>query len=695
MIMHLNHFAEVWASWMWAMAWQTAVLVAIVWALDLLVRRWLWPQVRYALWLLVLVKLLLPPGFSSPASVTQPLAELPRRVQLAAPTEKIPLAAPMAREDMPAFKDNPALPETIPSSMQNLANTPVQSEVSAPPAKTRTTAEKESHPIVFTMVTWKVYLMIGWILGVWILGGWLMIKLQDLARTARNNDPSVKPPWLDDLLNECRQRLNLKRPPAVVFTRSVRSPAVYGIVRPVLLMPADRAASIARQDAEHILLHELAHIKRGDLSVHALFMTLQIFYWFHPLLWLVRRQLQHLRELCCDATVARLLRENTPQYRQTLLETARALLAEKTEPGMGLLGLFEDANRLRTRLSWLEKNTWKHRPLQIASILAVVTVMLACVLPMAKAKNDSQTQPEKTEDTYIATLSNGITVELVGVCEHPSEGKSWWRPDGTPLEGTILKLGEITEQIPKGYCQYGFAAKIHGLEKPIFYWIIPQGQEIQFIRAVTDSSGNPVDNMAAAVAALPAEKKHTALRIGIAAKAWQTIATVKPNSAVDIGFYGKAEYTIEQPVIDPQDASGRSSIVEMTHTFPRNQYATRLVAFTKSGETVESHGTGTGGKTLNRIRYWYRVPLGQIREFQFQIRPYEYAAFENVSLRPGEKTSVQIEVEGKNQEPAVRQADWLDRWQEKANGYYDRLAEAYRAQDWQGVKAKAEQLNST
>ena len=43
------------------MLWQTAVLIAIIWMLDVLIRKWAWPQVRYALWLLVLVKLLLLP----------------------------------------------------------------------------------------------------------------------------------------------------------------------------------------------------------------------------------------------------------------------------------------------------------------------------------------------------------------------------------------------------------------------------------------------------------------------------------------------------------------------------------------------------------------------------------------------------------------------------------------------------------
>ncbi|MHC4565951.1 MAG: hypothetical protein ACYTE3_09350, partial [Planctomycetota bacterium] len=64
MIELLNGFAQSWWSWMWPMSWQVCVLVILVGAADLLLRRRAWPQVRYALWLLILVKLVVPPTFS-------------------------------------------------------------------------------------------------------------------------------------------------------------------------------------------------------------------------------------------------------------------------------------------------------------------------------------------------------------------------------------------------------------------------------------------------------------------------------------------------------------------------------------------------------------------------------------------------------------------------------------------------------
>jgi hypothetical protein len=141
-----------------------------------------------------------------------------------------------------------------------------------------------------------------------------------------------------------------------------------------------------------MLLHELAHIKRGDLWVHGFYMLLQIVYWYNPLLWLVRSQMHHLRELCCDATVARLIKDRTSEYRQTLIDMARRFLTKPTEPSLGLLGLFEDSNRLLIRLNWLKKETWRYQKMKKLTVITTIILMLAFVLPMAQAQDKPSTE---------------------------------------------------------------------------------------------------------------------------------------------------------------------------------------------------------------------------------------------------------------------------------------------------------------
>ncbi|MFC1766702.1 ankyrin repeat domain-containing protein, partial [Planctomycetota bacterium] len=214
------------------------------------------------------------------------------------------------------------------------------------------------------------------------------------------------PPWLPQLLDDTAEKLHLRQMPQVVLSSTVNCPAVLGLFRPVLLLPATSMERLSQQDVGHILLHELAHIKRRDLPVHAVCVLLQIVYWFNPLLILVRRQLQRLREMCCDATVAGILRDKTEAYSQTILRTVEWLVNGPSCHGIGLLGLIEDPHHLRVRLEWLKRKPSRHPSLRIATALILVVTMFAFILPMAKAQTSgANTKPVTLENTDRSTQS--------------------------------------------------------------------------------------------------------------------------------------------------------------------------------------------------------------------------------------------------------------------------------------------------
>ena len=69
MIEILNQIAATWWQWMGAMFWQVSLLIIVITAIDMAIRKWAWPQVRYALWLLVLLKLVIPPNWQMQTSI--------------------------------------------------------------------------------------------------------------------------------------------------------------------------------------------------------------------------------------------------------------------------------------------------------------------------------------------------------------------------------------------------------------------------------------------------------------------------------------------------------------------------------------------------------------------------------------------------------------------------------------------------
>ena len=97
-----------------------------------------------------------------------------------------------------------------------------------------------------------------------------------------------------------------------------------------------------------VLLHELAHVKRGDVSVNHAQTLLQIFYWWHPLLWLANAHIRRVREQAVDETVRVQLGSEGESYASTLLEVAKLVL-HRPLPALGFIGIVESGSALARR----------------------------------------------------------------------------------------------------------------------------------------------------------------------------------------------------------------------------------------------------------------------------------------------------------------------------------------------------------
>jgi bla regulator protein BlaR1 len=382
MIEQLNSIAQSWWNWMWPMFWQVSALIILIGAVDLLLQKRIWPQVRYAIWLLVLIKLILPPGLSLPTSIVS---------QARTKTDEI--TSQIIASKTPAKSKSVVSGSEVNAHLEDVGIKPFpESQVIMSRATNEPSMREGTDNIaesgIYIKIQWHVYVMAVWLAVVLTLSHWVTVRFRKLRKShAGAFSRTELPQWFELLLSETVKKLGLRKAPEIALSRNISSPAVFGIFRPVLVLPSDAVHHLSPKRTGHILLHELAHIKRGDLLVNTLYMLLQIIYWFNPLLWLLRRKLQHLRELCCDATVARMLRDETADYRDTILEVTQRFLTKPAGAGIGLLGMTESSSRLLVRLKWLEKGASKYRGLRVAAVFVVAGLMSACVLPMARAKS--------------------------------------------------------------------------------------------------------------------------------------------------------------------------------------------------------------------------------------------------------------------------------------------------------------------
>lgn len=233
---------DVWGRWLASAAAEVTLLVAIVWAVDRLSARWLHPSVRHGLWLLVLVRLLLPPGLVPPAPA--------------------------------AFGALPALPLAAGAAAIDRAGAAA------------------------------LLAFLVWIAGASALPLVWGIRAQHVRRRLRRPGPASTA-WLDDELEALARQARLRRTPGAWIDPLARGPYVTGLLAPRVMLPPDWADWPAAT-LTHAIAHEIAHVRRGDLRVEACWLTAVAVYWFHPLVHLARRRAHAARESSCDAEVAAL-----------------------------------------------------------------------------------------------------------------------------------------------------------------------------------------------------------------------------------------------------------------------------------------------------------------------------------------------------------------------------------------------------
>jgi bla regulator protein BlaR1 len=88
-------------------------------------------------------------------------------------------------------------------------------------------------------------------------------------------------------------------------TSTLLEPGIFGLVRPVLLLPEGIAGRLTPSQMNAIVAHELCHVKRRDNLTYALHMVVEVLFWFFPPVWWIGARLIDERELACDEAVLR------------------------------------------------------------------------------------------------------------------------------------------------------------------------------------------------------------------------------------------------------------------------------------------------------------------------------------------------------------------------------------------------------
>jgi len=374
-IVLLNQAGRAYCAFAGRMLIQSGILVGLLLIVDLCLRARVSARFRYALWLLVLVKLVLPPSLTLPTGAAYWLGPyLP---------------------STPAVVER-GVPGPLPAPMESVG--PLERIGGAPSAEV---VAAVSHPAV--SLQWPAMMLLTCVVGSLLLLAVVLWRAANVRRSLRRSRRA--PPHVVGLLAECCADLGVTGPVTLRLTDHLRSPGLCGFTRPVILLPATLPKGLWPDGLRTILTHELAHIKRRDPWVSLAQTVLQIAYFWHPLVWLTNTKLRHLRELAVDETVVVTLHSQAQCYTNTLIDIAE-MAFRKPAFNVRMIGIAESKRDLERRITHMLNRHISRRPALGLSGLLTIMIIGAVLVPMGRAGGTARAEQDARQS--VPALPDGI-----------------------------------------------------------------------------------------------------------------------------------------------------------------------------------------------------------------------------------------------------------------------------------------------
>jgi beta-lactamase regulating signal transducer with metallopeptidase domain len=290
--------------------------------------------------------------------------------------------------------------ETVRISVERLAEFLAFPPPEAPPAEA---ASSWSEAVGPTLVS-------AWALGI-VIGLGRLMRGMGIQRRALLGAPWRAAWWTIERQTQLAKAVGLRKFPEVVLSPAAPMPLVLGLFRPTIVLPEQAPASWGQAQWEAVLLHEAAHVARRDPWSALVQQLGVILFWWCPLVHVLARRLNHLREQICDDYALQGACDGIA-YAEVLIESAECLVRLQAVPvPIGLLdsargGLEDRITRL------LQKEREPMTKLSLSGKLLGAACLVAACLLITAATAFSGGTPPAPKKIQIKIIVDGKEIDL-------------------------------------------------------------------------------------------------------------------------------------------------------------------------------------------------------------------------------------------------------------------------------------------
>ena len=238
-------------------------------------------------------------------------------------------------------------------------------------------------------------LVFFWSIGIFIMF-FLLYRSVKQVKALHSSALPLQNEELNALYIECLNEVNSKHTIPIYSTAFLKSPVLAGFLHPRIYLPIHlisdfNAGTISSTDIRYMLLHELQHYKHKDILIGYLINTVNVFYWFNPLIWYFLKRIRQERELACDSAVLQLLKETEyKSYGNTLINFAETIALSPFPLTMGISGNIKQLKGRILNIASFRKPTFTQKIRGYLICIFVSTVIIGCV-PLLSVYASDQT----------------------------------------------------------------------------------------------------------------------------------------------------------------------------------------------------------------------------------------------------------------------------------------------------------------
>lgn len=341
------------------------ILFAVIILFKKLFRKHISPMLGYAVWALLILRLIIPVTFDSQVKLfVIPEAAQPQGYTQV--TESAQQAAQPASIEQSAAAEPVHDESLIPWNYINTSGLSIEPQTASNIA-TDTTRVPASRPI-----SWQTALVLLWVTGAAVSAGILVLLFLRIRR--KTSKGCSAPETIMDLVNACKRDMGIKANINVIVLDWLTTPALTASIKPKLLLPHSMMNGMDIRQIEYGIRHELMHYRRRDHLTALLLMLLRCVYWFNPVVWLASKQIETDMEAACDASVtASLGRLECYDYAQTMID-----LGSKANACMLGMGVSSSRASMEKRVRGIFMGRRTKLPVRVAAMVLSCLLIFTC-----------------------------------------------------------------------------------------------------------------------------------------------------------------------------------------------------------------------------------------------------------------------------------------------------------------------------